>query len=58
MRRYIKGRENLINFTSLSDYWMVIDNSLGMMRFVAEGNMDEEIAIFEQESWWKIKFTR
>jgi len=57
-RRYIKGRENLINFTSLSDYWMVIDNSLGMMRFVAEGNMDEEIAIFEQESWWKIKFTR
>lgn len=53
-RRYIKGIQNLRMFTSKATYWLVIDNSEGLMQFIAEGNMNEEITIFEKENWLKI----
>lgn len=53
-RRYIKGIQNLRVFTSKANYWLVIDNSEGLMQFIAEGNMNEEITIFEKENWLKI----
>lgn len=53
-RRYIKGIENLTSFTALANYWLVIDNSEGEMHFVAEGNLNKEIAIFDEETWAKI----
>lgn len=53
-RRYIKGIENLKSFTALANYWLVIDNSEGKMLFVAEGNLNKEITIFEEKIWTKI----
>ncbi len=53
-RRYTKGIENLLLFTALANYWLVIDNSEGQMQFVAEGNLKEEITIFEKKIWTKI----
>jgi predicted ABC-type ATPase len=53
-RRYSKGIFNLNLFTSIADYWVLIDNSLGTMEFVAEGNFDKEKTIFVKESWFKL----
>jgi predicted ABC-type ATPase len=53
-RRYVKGLENLKEFTNIANYWLVVDNSIGSMQFVAEGNLNQEITIFENASWLKI----
>ncbi|MFC3559546.1 zeta toxin family protein [Pedobacter jamesrossensis] len=46
-RRYLKGIENLSKFTSVSDYWLLIDNSAGTPLFIADGNLEQEITIFD-----------
>jgi len=56
VRRYYKGISNLVNvFTSLCDYWIVIDNSFKPNSAIAEGVKDVEIAIYDNELWEKIK---
>ena len=53
-RRYKKGIENVNSFIAICDYWMLIDNSLGIMEFIAEGNFNKEKSIFVKESWIKL----
>jgi len=53
-RRYFKGIENLMPFTSVSDYWLIINGSDGKLQFIAEGNLNEEITIFEIDMWQQI----
>lgn len=53
-RRYFKGIKNLKDFASASDYWLIIDSSNSNLLFVAEGNLDEEITIFDNNTWLKL----
>jgi predicted ABC-type ATPase len=56
VRRYYKGVSNLINvFTSLCDYWIVIDNSVKPNYEIAEGVKDVEIVIYNDKLWKQIK---
>jgi predicted ABC-type ATPase len=56
IRRYQKGILNLTKvFISLSDYWVVIDNSSRPYTFIAEGSGKSEIIISNKEIWDKIK---
>ena len=53
-RRYIKGIQNINKFTSISDYWLIVDSSNRNLQFVAEGNLNKEITIFEEDKWSKL----
>jgi len=53
-RRYVRGIKNLDNFFSASDYWLVINSSNSDLQFIAEGNLNKEITIFEKEIWTKL----
>jgi predicted ABC-type ATPase len=55
-RRYIKGVQNLEQFTNVADYWLIINSSNGDLQFIAEGNLKNEITIFEQNTWSKFNF--
>ncbi|RNL53998.1 zeta toxin family protein [Pedobacter jejuensis] len=52
-RRYFKGIRNLKDFSSISNYWLLINNSKENLQFVAEGNLNDEITIFDQVEWKK-----
>lgn len=55
IRRYYKGISNLIKvFTSLSDYWIVIDNSVEPYYIIATGNNDVNIKVKNKDTWMKI----
>lgn len=55
IRRYYKGISNLIKvFTSLCDYWIVIDNSIKPYYVIATGKNDSSITIKNKENWMKI----
>lgn len=57
IRRYYKGISNLINvFTSLCDYWIVIDNSIKPISEIAEGIKDAEIVIYDNNLWEQLKY--
>jgi predicted ABC-type ATPase len=53
-RRYIKGIQNIQKFALHADYWLVIDNSSSDLRFIADGNLDQKITIFENDIWSKL----
>jgi len=53
-RRYVKGIANVGKFSSVSDYWLIIDSSNHDLQFIAEGNLNEELTIFESKKWLKI----
>jgi predicted ABC-type ATPase len=55
-RRYIKGIQNLQLFTNVADYWLIINSSNGDLQFIAEGNLKNEITIFERNTWSKFNF--
>ncbi|CAN5254823.1 zeta toxin family protein [soil metagenome] len=55
-RRYFKGVANLTTkFTPICDYWIVIDNSGRPFAFVAEGQNDAELKIYNEVIWQQIK---
>lgn len=55
IRRYYKGISNLIKvFTSLCDYWIVIDNSVEPYYIIATGNNDVNIKVKNKDTWMKI----
>ncbi|MVN23172.1 hypothetical protein [Mucilaginibacter arboris] len=55
VRYCYKGISNLNNvFTSLCDYWIVIDNSIKPYSVIATGENDSSIKIKKQEDWMKI----
>lgn len=55
VRRYYKGISNLIKvFTSLCDYWIVIDNSVEPYYLIATGNNDVNIKVKNKDTWTKI----
>jgi len=56
IRRYYKGISNLIKvFTSLCDYWIVIDNSVEPYFAIAEGIKNIESIIYDEQVWKQIK---
>ena len=56
VRRYKKGIINLTKvFVNLCDYWLVIDNSYRPYKFIAEGNGDIDIFIYNDAIWNNIK---
>jgi len=55
-RRYIKGMQNLPQFTNVADYWLIINSSDSELQFIAEGNLTDEITIFEKNTWLKFNF--
>jgi predicted ABC-type ATPase len=56
IRRYKKGILNLIHvFVTISDYWLVIDNSSRPYTFIAEGNAAIENTVYNKNIWDKIK---
>ncbi len=55
IRRYYKGISNLIKvFTSLCDYWIVVDNSVEPYYIIATGNNDVNIKFKNKDTWMKI----
>ena len=55
-RRYFRGIYNLTNkFTSLCDYWIVINNSSRPFTFVAEGLGVNEMRVHDEMIWQQIK---
>jgi len=48
--------QNLPQFANVADYWLVINSSDSELQFIAEGNLTDEIAIFEKNSWLKFNF--
>ncbi len=55
IRRYYKGIYNLINiFTSLCDYWIVIDNSVEPCDIIATGKDNVNIGIKNIKTWNEI----
>lgn len=55
-RRYKKGMQNLQQFTNVADYWIIINSSDSELQFIAEGNLTDEITIFEKNTWLKFNF--
>ena len=55
-RRYFRGIYNLTNkFSTLCDYWIVINNSSIPFTFVAEGQGITEISVHDDIIWQQIK---
>jgi predicted ABC-type ATPase len=55
-RRYKRGVFNLINiFIGLCNYWLIIDNSDKQFTFVAEGEKNKKIAVYNNQTWENIK---
>jgi len=55
-RRYIRGIKNLISkFTSVCDYWLIINNSSRPFTFIAEGQGENETKIYDILIWELIK---
>ncbi len=49
-RRYERGRRNLIElYLPLCDYWIGYDNSSDTPRLIAEGGINQESTIYDQE---------
>ncbi|WP_246029388.1 hypothetical protein [Pedobacter nototheniae] len=42
---------NVDNFSAVSDYWLIINSSDSDLQFIAEGNLNKEITIFEKDIW-------
>jgi len=55
-RRYNKGIQNLQQFANVADYWLIINSSDRELQFIAEGNLTDEITIFEKKTWLKFNF--
>ncbi|MBC6109924.1 zeta toxin family protein [Pedobacter fastidiosus] len=53
-RRYFRGMMNLKLFCAEANYWLIIDSSDGRLQFIAEGNLNKEITIFEKGIWSKL----
>ena len=54
-RRYLSGIKNLFNlYIPISDYWMIIDNSENPFNFIAEGNLNKEKQIHNNDTWLKL----
>lgn len=56
IRRYFKGLANLTNiFIAICDYWIVIDNSNSPYQFIAEGAINFQPTIYNNQIWNEIK---
>ncbi|MBK7227309.1 MAG: zeta toxin family protein [Ignavibacteriales bacterium] len=56
IRRYYRGINNLFDlFIPVCDYWLIIDNSGGTPKMIAEGNKDVESEVFNKQIWLTIK---
>lgn len=54
-RRYDSGINNLSKlYLPISDYWMIIDNSIDPYQVIAEGFKDKNLEIYNQEIYNKI----
>ena len=53
-RRYYRGIKNINKFTSLCDYWIIVDNSGSPFTFVAEGEGKSTYEIHDNNIWNKI----
>ena len=57
-RRYHRGITNLIRkFINLCDFWTVINNSAKPFTFVAEGNDNGELKVYNNAVWETMKKT-
>ena len=55
-RRYYRGMHNLTSrFITICDYWIVINNSGRPHTFVAEGEGETELKIYDDVIWQQIK---
>jgi predicted ABC-type ATPase len=55
-RRYYRGMYNLKSkFIAICDYWIVINNSSTLHTFVAEGQGETELNIYDEFTWQLIK---
>jgi predicted ABC-type ATPase len=55
-RRYYRGIYNLANkFIDICDYWIVINNSSLPYTFIAEGQGEIELKIYDKLIWKQIK---
>ena len=54
-RRYKSGIKNLLDlYLPISDYWMIIDNSVTPFKLIAEGNSNKEKKIIDNHIWTNI----
>ncbi|PKP19144.1 MAG: zeta toxin [Bacteroidetes bacterium HGW-Bacteroidetes-21] len=54
-RRYYNGIKNLFKlYISISDYWMIIDNSENPFKLIADGESDKDKNIYDKLIWTKI----
>jgi predicted ABC-type ATPase len=55
-RRYYRGMFNLVHkFIPICDYWLVIDNSGAAYTYIAEGQGETELKIYDTAIWQQIK---
>lgn len=55
-RRYKRGLQNLFQiFIPVSDYWLVINNSLAEPSIIAEGNKNIDKFVYDEVLWQHIK---
>lgn len=55
-RRYDAGRHNLFSlYTPVTDFWMVIDNSINPFELIAEGKKNETVSIYNERTYNQIK---
>jgi len=54
-RRYKRGLENLFRiFIPICDYWIIMDNSTDNSIIIAEGNLNVDKKVYNNEIWGKI----
>lgn len=55
-RRYKAGKDNLFSlYTPITDYWMVIDNSVNPFQLIVEGKKNKVICTHNQDTYNQIK---
>jgi predicted ABC-type ATPase len=51
-RRYINGLQNLTNlYIEISDYWLIINNSIKPGKIIAEGINNNVVTVYDNEIW-------
>ena len=57
IRRYYAGMKNLFSrFIPISDYWILIDNSIDPFRMIAEGERTQVTEIQDEELFYYLKY--
>lgn len=55
-RRYKAGKRNLFElYTPITDFWMVIDNSVNPFQLIVEGMKEQIVCIHNEDTYNKIK---